>query len=61
MNVLVTGSHGYIGSVLVPMLAKNGHKVTGLDTIITGNVPSLGEVKENPTIYKDFEMFRWRI
>ena len=32
MRVLVTGHHGYIGSVLVPMLRVAGHDVIGLDT-----------------------------
>jgi nucleoside-diphosphate-sugar epimerase len=32
MRVLVTGHHGYIGSVLAPHLAEAGHEVTGLDT-----------------------------
>ncbi|MEL7834372.1 SDR family oxidoreductase [Fodinibius sp. Rm-B-1B1-1] len=32
MNVLVTGTDGYIGSVLGPYLIKKGHQVTGLDT-----------------------------
>jgi len=32
MNVLVTGSHGYIGSVMIPMLIAEGHTVTGLDS-----------------------------
>jgi nucleoside-diphosphate-sugar epimerase len=31
MKVLVTGSHGYIGSVAVPVLRAAGHDVTGLD------------------------------
>ena len=31
-NVLVTGSEGYIGSVLVPLLIKNGYNVVGFDT-----------------------------
>jgi len=32
MRVLVTGSRGYIGSILVPMLLEKGHDVVGLDT-----------------------------
>jgi nucleoside-diphosphate-sugar epimerase len=32
MRVLVTGHEGYLGSVLVPMLAEAGHEVVGLDT-----------------------------
>jgi len=34
MNVLVTGHHGYIGSVLTPLVAAAGHDVTGLDTFL---------------------------
>ncbi len=32
MNVLVTGTDGYIGTLLAPILAAQGHAVTGLDT-----------------------------
>ena len=32
MRVLVTGHHGYFGSVLVPALKRAGHQVTGLDS-----------------------------
>ena len=32
MKVLVTGSEGYIGCVLVPMLHAAGHEVVGLDS-----------------------------
>jgi nucleoside-diphosphate-sugar epimerase len=31
MRVLVTGYHGYIGSVLVPLLVEAGYEVVGLD------------------------------
>ena len=32
MRVLVTGSEGYIGTVLTPYLIARGHDVVGLDT-----------------------------
>ena len=32
MRVLVTGSDGYIGTVLCPYLMDRGHEVIGLDT-----------------------------
>ncbi len=32
MRVLVTGSQGYIGTVLTPLLLQSGHTVVGLDT-----------------------------
>ncbi len=32
MRILVTGCHGYIGSVLTPMLVACGHDVVGLDS-----------------------------
>jgi nucleoside-diphosphate-sugar epimerase len=32
MRILVTGHKGYIGSVMVPVLAEAGHEVAGLDS-----------------------------
>ncbi len=32
MRVLVTGSDGYLGSLLTPVLIERGHQVTGVDT-----------------------------
>ena len=32
MKVLLTGSRGYIGTVMAPMLLKAGHEVTGVDS-----------------------------
>ena len=32
MKILLTGSRGYIGSVMAPMMVEAGHEVVGLDT-----------------------------
>ncbi|MDH5238248.1 MAG: NAD-dependent epimerase/dehydratase family protein, partial [Acidimicrobiia bacterium] len=32
MRILVTGTEGYLGSVLAPRLMAAGHEVVGLDT-----------------------------
>jgi nucleoside-diphosphate-sugar epimerase len=34
MKILVTGHHGYIGSVMLDLLTRAGHDVTGLDTFL---------------------------
>jgi nucleoside-diphosphate-sugar epimerase len=54
MRILVTGSHGYIGTVLTRMLLDKGYEVVGLDadlyeqcTFGTGRVPDV------PLIRKD--------
>ena len=39
MNILVTGSQGYLGSVLVPRLLAEGHAVSGLDTGFYSEAP----------------------
>jgi nucleoside-diphosphate-sugar epimerase len=48
MRVLVTGHRGFIGAVMVPLLQKAGHEVTGLDTNLFGDCafsPPLAQVK----------------
>lgn len=37
MKILVTGSCGFLGSHLVKRLLSEGHKVIGMDNLITGN------------------------
>ncbi len=54
MKVLVTGSDGYIGRVLVPLLQRAGHEVVGLDSrLYEGcDFPGLA-APELPTIVRD--------
>ena len=53
MRVLVTGHHGYIGSVLAPMLQAAGHDVVGLDTFFYRGC-DFGEADEfSPALARD--------
>ncbi len=54
MKVLVTGHHGYIGSVMVPTLLDAGHDVVGMDTDLYGDCP-FGDAPEQdiPSICAD--------
>ena len=54
MRLFVTGTDGYIGSVLAPRLIAEGHEVTGFDTgfyrggwLFTGSGESLVDLGPN--------------
>ena len=46
MRFVVTGGAGFVGSHLVKLLVKNGHKITVIDNLHTGKKENLGEVKD---------------
>ncbi|AQT69440.1 UDP-glucose 4-epimerase [Anaerohalosphaera lusitana] len=53
MKVLVTGSQGYIGTVLTPLLKAQGHEVTGLDVDLYEQCTFGTDMPDIPFIHKD--------
>jgi nucleoside-diphosphate-sugar epimerase len=53
MKVVVTGHNGYIGTVMVDVLAKAGHDVTGLDTFYYEDCKFGSDRRTVPAIRKD--------
>ena len=53
MRILVTGHHGYIGSVAAPMLQEAGHDVTGLDTFFYEGCDLVDDGFTFPTLRMD--------
>ena len=53
MKVVVTGHNGYIGTVMVDVLAKAGHEITGLDTFYYEDCKFGSDRRTVPAIRKD--------
>ena len=54
MRVLVTGHLGYIGTVLTPMLLREGYAVVGMDSdLYRASTFATGEIVDVPNIRKD--------
>ena len=53
MRVLVTGSKGYIGTVLTPLLVAAGHEVMGLDSDFYENSTFGDGLPSTPSLRKD--------
>jgi UDP-glucuronate decarboxylase len=47
MKVLVTGAAGFLGSHLVDRLLQNGHEVSGLDNMVSGDLSNLEHLVDN--------------
>ena len=55
MKVLLTGSHGYVGSVTGRVLADAGHEVVGLDALLYDgcDLPGAGSDGARPALVRD--------
>ncbi len=53
MKVLLTGSQGYLGTVMAPILRTDGHEVTGLDSGLFADRVLGRAVKDPPTLTTD--------
>ncbi len=49
MNILVTGSSGWLGQNLVPRLKKGSHDVVGLDPVLGPHTDIVGSVADRAT------------
>jgi len=50
MNILVTGSSGWLGQTLVPRLRLGGHTVIGLDPVPAPTTDIVGTVEDRDTV-----------
>ncbi len=50
MNLLVTGSSGWLGQTLVPRLRRAGHAVVGLDPVPAATTDVVGSVADRVTV-----------
>ena len=52
MRYVVTGGAGFIGSNIVKLLVKEGHQVTIIDNLHTGDFARINDVKDKIIFYK---------
>jgi nucleoside-diphosphate-sugar epimerase len=58
MNVLMTGSQGYIGAVMAPMFRRAGHSVVGLDYCLFEGCTFGAEQSDGPALRIDVREVR---
>jgi UDP-glucose 4-epimerase len=58
MRILVTGSSGWLGQTLVPLLARGGHEVVGLDPVPSPTTRIVGSITERGLVRAAMRDFR---
>src|SRR5437773_6513500 len=51
MKALITGGAGFIGSHLCETLVREGHDVTVIDDLSTGQIKNLAAVADSPAVH----------
>ena len=58
MNILMTGSSGWLGQHLVPRLKRSGHTVIGLDPVAGPHTDIVGTVADRDTVRRALRQHR---
>jgi len=57
MRVLLTGSSGWLGRTLAPLLTENGHQVTGLDVVPGAHTGVIGTVADRALVDRTMDEY----
>lgn len=56
MNILITGVAGFIGSHLADFLLEKGHRVIGMDNLLTGNIDNIAHIHNARFTFIDYDV-----
>lgn len=57
MNILVTGSSGWLGQTLVPRLVRDGHEVVGIDPVPAATTRVVGSIADRGLVGRTMRRF----
>jgi dTDP-glucose 4,6-dehydratase len=56
VNILITGVAGFIGSHLADFLLEKGHRVIGMDNLLTGSVSNIAHIRSPRFTFLDYDV-----
>ena len=56
MNILITGVAGFIGSHLAEFLLEKGHRVIGMDNLLTGSTSNIAGIRNPKFTFIDYDV-----